>query len=214
MSLNISNTITGCLRTSRMYETESDLVQMQEMLMEARSLTNDWRYAHVGELMWNFFLVTCHLNPQEHIRLWHDREGKLIAYAILGEDPSFKCQVLPEYDGSGIEAEALTWAETLVSELRKREGQRWSGPMAAGARQDDAQRIAFLEQHGFKYSGEFAEVNMLRALDVAIPESLIPPVIKSAPWLNPVRLQTGLAQSGMSGCRGPWAISTARIMRV
>jgi hypothetical protein len=46
--------------------------------------------------MWGFLMVTCHLNPQESIRLWHDHLGKLIAYAILGEDPSFDCQVSPD----------------------------------------------------------------------------------------------------------------------
>ena len=43
--------------------------------------------------------------------------------------------------------------------------------MVAGARQDDAGRIAFLEQHGFRYSGEFAEVNLLRRLDEPIPSA-------------------------------------------
>lgn len=161
--------------TSRLYETEYDLRQMQDLLMEARSRTNDWHYAHVGELMWAFFMVTCHLNPQEHIRLWHDKQGKLVAYAILGEDPSFDCQVLPEYEWSGIEVEALAWAETRIRELRKRDAQQWSGNFLSGARQDDAKRIAFLEQRGFRYSGEFAEVNMLRSLDVPIPETVVPP---------------------------------------
>jgi len=141
--------------------------------MEARSRTNDWHYAHVGELMWGFFMVTCHLDPQEHIRLWHDSKGKLIAYAILGEDPSFDCQVLPEFEWSGIETEAMAWSETLLTELRKRDAKRWGGTFAAGARQDNAERIAFLEQHGFRYSGEFAEVNMLRSLAEPIPASTL-----------------------------------------
>jgi hypothetical protein len=70
--------------TSRSYQSEDDFQQMQGLLMEARSRTNDWHYAHVGELMWAFFMVTCHLNPQEYIRLWHDEQGKLVGYAILG----------------------------------------------------------------------------------------------------------------------------------
>jgi ribosomal protein S18 acetylase RimI-like enzyme len=159
---------------SRLYETEYDFQQMQALLMEARSRTNDWRYAHVGELMWGFFMVLCHLNPQEHIRLWYDDEGKLVGYAILGEDPSFDCQVLPEFEWSGIETEAMTWAETRLTALRKHAAQRWSGHFASGARQDDVKRIAFLEQHGFRYSGEFAEVNMLRSLDEPIPEPTLP----------------------------------------
>jgi hypothetical protein len=75
--------------TSRFYETEMDLQQMQALLMEARSHTDVWRYMHVGELTFRFFMVACHLNPQEHIRLWHADGGKLVGYAVLGEDPSF-----------------------------------------------------------------------------------------------------------------------------
>jgi GNAT superfamily N-acetyltransferase len=161
------------LLTSRLYETECDLQQMQRLLMEARSRTSDWRYWHVGELMWGYFMVLCHLNPQEHIRLWHDGD-KLVGYAVLGEDPSFDCQALPEYEWSGIETEALAWAQMRLTELRQRDAQKWGGTVVSSARQDDARRIAFLEQHGFRYSGEFAEVNMLRSLDEPIPESTIP----------------------------------------
>jgi ribosomal protein S18 acetylase RimI-like enzyme len=174
MSSNLHPTAPARL-TSRLYETEYDLQQMQALLMEARSRTNDWHYAHVGDLTWAFFLVTCHLNPQEHIRLWHDHQGKLVAYAILGEDPSLDCQVLPEVEWSGIEEEAMAWAETRLSGLRECDAQKWSGHFVSGARQDDAKRIAFLEQHGFRYRGQFAEVNMLRALAEPIPETVVPP---------------------------------------
>jgi len=94
---NIHHTASGRSLISRFYETEHDLQQMQGLLMEARSRTDDWHYAHVGELTFVFFMVACHLNLREHIRLWHDDEGKLVGYAVLGEDPSFDCQVLPEY---------------------------------------------------------------------------------------------------------------------
>jgi mycothiol synthase len=160
--------------TSRLYEAESDLLQMQKLLMEARAHTSDWRYFHVGELMWGFFMVTCHLNPQECIRLWQDDQGRLVAYAILGEDPSFDCQVSPANEWIGIEAEALAWAEARINELRQQDAKRWGGNLVSGARQDDGKRIAFLEQNGFRYSGEFAEVNMLRSLDAPIPESTLP----------------------------------------
>ncbi len=55
--------------TSRLYDTEHDLPDMLDLLMEARAQTSDWRYAHVGELLFDFFMVACHLNPQAHIRL-------------------------------------------------------------------------------------------------------------------------------------------------
>ena len=141
--------------------------------MEARSLTDDWRYAHIGELLFGFFMVACHLNPREHIRLWH-ADGKLVGYAMLGEDPAFDFQVLPGYEWRGIEEEALLWAETLITGLCKHDAQKWGGNCVSGARQDNAQRIAFLEEHGFRLGGDFSEVNMLCSLDDPIPEVVIP----------------------------------------
>jgi len=159
--------------TSRYYESEDDLLQMQGLLMDARSQTDDWHYAHVGDLVFLFFMVACHLDPKEHIRLWHDGH-KLVGYAILSEDPSFDWQVLPEYEWHGIEAEAMVWSEARLSELRKHDAQRWGGQMVSGARLDNAKRITFLEQHGFRPGGEFSEVNMLCSLDESIPEAVLP----------------------------------------
>ena len=159
---------------SRPYEDETDLVQMQRLLMQARSRTDDWHYSHVGELQFAFFMVLCHLSPQDHIRLWHDQTGSLIGCAIFGEDPSLDWQVVPEYEWSGIEAEAMTWAEVRLTELRGRDAKAWCGRMVSGSRQDNAERIAFLEQHGFRYSGDFAEVNMLRSLNDPIPDAALP----------------------------------------
>ena len=93
---------------------------------------------------------------------------------MVGDDPQFDCQVVPQYEWSGIEDEALAWAEALVADLRRDDPARWSGALVSGARQDDAARISFLEEHGFRYRGEFAEVDMLRSLDGALPEAAVP----------------------------------------
>jgi mycothiol synthase len=161
--------------TSRAYENEGDLQQMQDLLMEARLQTEDWRYMHVGEFTFRFFMIACHLNPREHVRLWHDEDGKLAGYALLGEDPSLDWQVLPGYEWTGIEAEALGWAQERLAGLRKLDSQRWGGELVSGARQDNGKRRAFLRRHGFRYSGEFAEVNMLRAAEAPVPEPVLPP---------------------------------------
>ena len=146
---------------------------MHNMLMDARAQTDEWRYPHVGDLLFAFFMVACHLDPAEHIRLWHAAD-RLVGYAILGEDPTFDCQVLPGYAWQGIEEEAMAWAERRISELRQRDPQLWGGKCVSGARQDDEKRIAFLERHGFRQGGEFSEVNMMRSLDVPITEAVIP----------------------------------------
>ena len=150
-----------------------DLAAMRGLLMEARSHTDDWRYWHVGELMWSFFLVTCHLDPRKHVRLWFDND-KLAGYAILGEDPTFDWQVLPEYEWTGIEDEALAWAEAQPAQAQAEDSEGWGDGLVANARQDDAKRIAFLEQHGFG-PGDWAEINFLRSLDDPIPDPVVPP---------------------------------------
>jgi mycothiol synthase len=160
--------------SSRYYQDERDLLEMQRLLMDGRSRTDDWHYCHVGELQFAFFMVLCHLSPREHIRLWHDEAGGLIGYAILGEDPALEWQVSPEHEWAGVESEAMRWAETRLAELRDRDPKAWGGCMVAGSRQDNVQRIAFLERHGFCYSGDFAEVNMLRSLADPIPDIALP----------------------------------------
>ena len=160
--------------TSRPYASEDDLLQMQALLMEARAESDDWRYPHLGDLLFWFFMVQIHLDPHEHIRLWHV-DDRLVGYAMLGEDPTFDCQVLPEYAWQGIEHEAMAWAEALVAHLRELDPTRWGGPIISGARQDDPQRMAFLEQHGFHPGGEFSEVNMLCSLEGPIPAPEPPP---------------------------------------
>lgn len=159
--------------TSRFYQSEQDFLDMRALLMEARAQTSDWRYPHVGLMQFNFMMVVFHLNAHEFVRLWHVDE-KLVGYAILGEDPSFDVQVLPGYAWAGIETEALAWAEARVVELRQRDLECWGGPLVSGAHQDDAQRIDFLEQNGFRLRGEFSEVNMLRSLSEPIPAPTAP----------------------------------------
>lgn len=158
----------------RPYQTEGDLRQMQTLLMEARAQTGDWLYAHVGDLNFWFFMAACHLDPSQHIRLWHVGD-QLAGYAIVGEDPTFDCQVRPEFSWQGIENDALVWAEGLVAELRHSDAQRWGDSLISGARQDDLRRIAFLEQHGFSPGGEFSEVNMICTLDSPVPAAVVPP---------------------------------------
>lgn len=159
---------------SRPYETERDLRQMQALLMAARSRRDDRYYPHAGQLTWDFFMVACHLDPRDHFRLWHDAEGGLAGYAVLGEDPSFDCQVSPDHEWCGIESEALAWAAARLAELRGRDAQRWRRDLVSGSWQNDAKRRGFLEEHGFR-RGEHAEVHLLRPLDEPLPSSPPPP---------------------------------------
>jgi mycothiol synthase len=183
---------------TRPYESEQDLQEMQGLLMTARARSGDWRYPHVGELMWTFFILACHLDPREQILLWHDPDGRLAGYAILGEDPSFECQVLSESDWAAIAAEALAWAETRLIELRGRDPGRWGGGLLSGARQDDCNRREFLERHGFRPGG-YVEVNLMRSLADPIPAPAAP-----AGWQIRAVAGAGEASNRASAQREVW----------
>lgn len=164
MSSNTPSTRPLPALISRLYENESDLQQMQGLLIAGRSQSDDWHYPHIGNLMFEFLMVACHLNPSEHIRLWHHGE-QLVGYAVLGEGPSFDWQVLIGYEWSGIETEALIWAEETLADLRKRDSGKWNGDLASGARQDNAERRLFLERNGFRPGSEHSQANMICSLN-------------------------------------------------
>jgi ribosomal protein S18 acetylase RimI-like enzyme len=176
---------------------------MYGLLIDARAHTNDWRYWHVGELAFGFFMIDCHLDPRKHVRVWHEKD-KVVGYAMLGDDAYFDWQVLPEHERKGIETEALAWAEGLLAELRAGDAERWKGPMMVGTRIDDAGRIALLEGHGFTRA-EYIEVNMLRSLADPIGEQQLPPgyVVRS---LSDNPAEVSLRAEGHREVWHPWTV--------
>jgi ribosomal protein S18 acetylase RimI-like enzyme len=143
------------------------------------------------------------LDPRKHVRVWHEKD-KVVGYAMLGDDAYFDWQVLPEHERKGIETEALAWAEGLLAELRAGDAERWKGPMMVGTRIDNAERIAFLEGHGF-HRGEYVEVNMLRSLDAPIGEQALPPgyVVRS---LSCDPAEVSLRAEGHREVWRPWTV--------
>lgn len=159
--------------SSRSYQDSDDLKSMLALVMAARQQTNPWQYAHIGELLFNFWQIAIHLEAGKFIRLWFS-DKSLAGFSMLGEDPLYDFQVLPEYEWQGIEEESIAWAEASVTDLRSDDPKQWGGVLVSGARQDNLQRRTFLEAHGFVQGGEFSEVNHLRSLDEPIPMPVLP----------------------------------------
>jgi ribosomal protein S18 acetylase RimI-like enzyme len=67
-----------------------------------------------------------------------------------------------------------------------------------GTRQDNAERIAFLEQHGF-HRGEYVEVNMLRSLEEALPPEALPPEALPPEVSPPLALPGGFRVRSLAG---------------
>ena len=75
-----------------------------------------------------------------------------------------------------------------------------AGRSSPASRQDDAERLAFLEGHGFRYRGEFTEVNMLRALDEPLPPAVLP----AGCQVRPLAADTAEIADRMAAYREVW----------
>lgn len=136
---------------------------MLELIQTGRAATGDWKYWHLGELLYMFYLVDRHLLPAEHIRLWHTPRGALIAYSFLGVDPLYDWQVAHGWLRCGIELEALEWAQAKLDVLHEEAPERWKDSLTCLARLDDEERVGFLQANGFAL-GHYVEVNHIRSL--------------------------------------------------
>lgn len=160
--------------TSRFYRDEHDLDKMRALLLARRPGAEDWRTWHVGAgLVWMFFMLSARVDPREHIRLWFDGAGKLIGTAWLGDDASVDWQILPAYEWQGIEEEGFQWAQARLSELRRREPEKWKEPLNSLAVHDDAPRVAFLQKHGL-VRGQNGSVHFRRDLKKPVPAPALP----------------------------------------
>ena len=145
--------------------------------MEARARTgSDWSHAHVGLLAWDFFMIHCHLDPRRHIRLWHDEGSRLVGYAMVGDDRSSTGRSCRSTSGRGSRTRRWPgrrpWWPTCAATTRC----SGAGPWYRAPGRTMPARIAFLEEHGWRYRGEFAEVDMIRSLDGAdCPRERCPP---------------------------------------
>lgn len=120
------------MATRRYYESEHDLRQVRDLLMAPRAATDDApcmaRYPHTGVAAFRFFIVASHLNPYEYVLLWHGRQGRLVADALLGEDTSFDCEVAPAYGGTGLFAAQQYSRQQPNREMLAETATDWDGP--------------------------------------------------------------------------------------
>ena len=162
---------------SRTYENEDDFQKMRAFLIDARRTTGHYAgYWHIGGgLTWCTFLMSFRVDLRANIRLWEDRAGVLVGFAIFGDDFSMDMQVRPDARWQGIEEEMFAWIETrwresmddpTIPHERKRD-------LFTGVLLDDAPRIAFLERHGFTRDDKLY-LRFVRPLADPIPDPVLP----------------------------------------
>ena len=145
---------------SRLYEGEQDLAHLREIVVAAHGAGGHW---HMGDLVWRLFLMSLRYDPKQNIRLWM-RDDQVVGFAWFDpRDNSIDWQLAP--GGPGCEEEVLAWTMERRGEVIRTQPEQTHGSLLTGAPEDDAQRIAFLERHGFVRAEPYYVKNVLSLVD-------------------------------------------------
>jgi len=156
------------LYTLRAFSSEADLQAMIDVLVRARPADRIADYPSIVDLQ--EFLTRPEV--QVNTSLWHDAQGRLVGFALVDEFNNLLFDVLPEATGQGLETQMIAWGVERIRQTRPLEGE--SPTLDAGCREDDVERLALLEQHGFVRQ-PVDTMQFVRPLDGPIPEPQVPP---------------------------------------
>lgn len=105
-------------------------------------------------------------------RLWEAAEGRLAGFAFLtSTSGGLNMEIAAQATSSDLGTQMIIWAEAHFRETY--EGPEGSRILRVGCRDDDSERIALLERHGFA-PVSWHTVTMVRPLDEPVPAPRLP----------------------------------------
>ncbi|MBV9790094.1 MAG: GNAT family N-acetyltransferase [Chloroflexi bacterium] len=162
--------------TMRPYAGESDLPRIVDLLNACEAVDRLDQGTSIDEMREDFSDPTT--DQQRDLALWEDADGMLAAFGRLqippvGDDLSgfmwFRIHPTLRWN-HGLEGELFGWASERLRELGRQHG--LTARLRVGSVADNPQRIAMLEQHGFKIVRYF--MDMARPLSDPLPEPQFP----------------------------------------
>lgn len=156
------------------YTNSIDLQRMIEVLLRLRP--PDWvgDYPSPDDLREMMELQ----NTPENTRLWFDQSGRLIAFALVDAFSNLLCEFEPSAD-HGLQDEIVAWGEERLRQMSAEDSP--VPTLDAVCREEDAQRVAFLERYGFVRQ-ELRTLSFCRPLSEPIPEPVLPPGFRIRPF--------------------------------
>ncbi|MBD2072868.1 GNAT family N-acetyltransferase [Phormidium sp. FACHB-592] len=162
--------------TSRSYADETDLQAITDLMNACEVVDQLDQGTSVEELRRDF--ADPDFDLTRHLQLWVNAQGQLVGYGRLWMLPAGDTQdgflsfmVHPEVRSQGLEDQILAWAEDQLREQSQASG--LPANLRTGVREQQSDRMAFLETHGFRIMRYF--YRMARPLAIAIPTPQLPP---------------------------------------
>lgn len=152
---------------SRGYVGPDDLQRMLDAMMAWRQAQPEADYQHVGDLLWAFRRQS---QPERHVRLWEEA-GTLAGFTMI--DPAWGMVLHQAHPGATepLRRELFDWGIERLRRAAHEEG----GQMTAcdQAREDNVDKIAFLEAEGFTRD-DSSNIELLRPLSQPVPSPRLP----------------------------------------
>lgn len=193
------------MKAPRLFQDESDLSAMCEVLEQGRMADNGTYYIHTGDLKWWLYYPPLEGDLWHHIYLWDnpDTPGRLLGWALISPDwVGIDVYIQPELRGSHLARNMYLWAEAQAT-LTARQNGRLSIHSLWVSHDDD-----FLVEHyhlqGFRLRSGIT--HMVRNLDEDLPavRSMDGFILRSCNGRMEVS-QRALAQHGAFGSKVPFA---------
>jgi GNAT superfamily N-acetyltransferase len=154
------------IHSSRPYSGAQDLQSMIDLLVTVRPADRITDYPSMVDL--HEALALTHV--QDHTRLWFDAHD-LVGFAFVDAYNNLWFEFDQQAAHPGIGSKIIAWGVARIRRVTKETGA--SCTLGTNCRDDDSERIALLERHGFVRQ-ETRTLQMVRPLDQTIPMPQVP----------------------------------------
>lgn len=153
--------------TSRLYAGAADLQAMIDLLIAVRPterITDSPNVVDLRELLSRSTI-------QANTCLWEDADGQLVGFAFVDAYNNLRLEIASQATSGEIESQMVAWGVECVRRAWREYGEPVT--LDASCCDDDTERIALLERHGFVLQ-PLRTLHMIRLLDEPIPAPQLP----------------------------------------